>query len=820
MRTVFELKVWHQDERSCFFLLLWDNRSKKLTASLPYPIELQKAYQLWQQRYHRFYKLSVPQSPGNSGRLNPGSGDLAHDLTEAEKGLVKGFQRWLGEGDGRTIQQQIQNELAQLARLNPHQHGGADVFLACDSDDIARLPWELWSLATDTFPADTLRIVRTAMDEPEGGLRPRGALPGRKARILAVLGNDPNLPLQEDWKSVRSLRSMAHIEQFSWQPDDTVVAIKQKFAHVICDSRGWDVLFFAGHSDETMVTGGRIAITPKVSLSISELEEYLTEARENGLQLAIFNSCNGLSIANSLVTLGLQVVVMREPIRNDVAQSFLKPLCQQLAKHQDIHRALLSASHHLQSAERFAYPSTHLIPSFFSPSGAIAYRLAPFGWKKQLRQWLPTKQEALVLTTATLLTLINAASLQPLKTLGLELLNRRIWSQAIYRNITHQIPKNTPAPVLLVAIDQKSINKARSQLEGFQHLPMDREYLANLIQQLSDSNINVIGIDYLLDEEKPKEEKLANVVQQSVQQQGTWFIFGSMERDDLRVHEKIASPEWSLNGDVYGHYWQVKLPIDITCVEACPFAYLLSLANTLNQSPSPDLPQPDLQSQDNFQQRLSIFLSQLYQGQADGPLKKAQSPLNLPVVIDYSIPPEYVYKHIPAWKFLEDAALQQDLSQQVAIIASGGYYDAEDKRDMLPALQYWCDSKYGQIYAQENCPRSLTGGEIHAYTTHHLLSSHQIVRIPDWWMIFAAALLGKWAALTLSQQQANRHQRYRLLFLLATMTYGLIGLQAYIWAEILLPWLLPSAIFWAYVIYGRHPMGKLHKLSKAESIYK
>ena len=364
MRTVFELKVWRKDEQSCFFLLLWDNRKKQQTASQPYSKDIQKWYQRWRQRYYRFYQLHSPHPLSNSGRLNPSSGDPGHDLMEAEKGLVQAFQRWLGEGEVRNLQQRIRDQFARITQSpqNPQDLGGAlgvDIFLACDSDDMARLPWEAWPLAPEFASPGAVRIVRTAMNEPEGN-RAKSVYRRGKARILAILGDDPGLPLQEDWKAVRSLKSIAQVKRFIWQPEDAATTIKQEFAAKIRDSRGWDVLFFAGHSDDTAATGGRMAIAPNVSLSISEIEEYLTQARENGLQLAIFNSCSGLSIANSLVDLGLQVVVMREPIRNDAAQSFLKPLCQQLAQHKDIHSALLTASQHLQSAERFAYPSAHL----------------------------------------------------------------------------------------------------------------------------------------------------------------------------------------------------------------------------------------------------------------------------------------------------------------------------------------------------------------------------------------------------------------------------------------------------------------------------
>ena len=819
MRTVFELKVWHKDEQSCFFLLLWDNRKKQLAASLTYSKDIQKWYQRWRQRYYRFYRLSSPQALSNSGRLNPGSGDPGHDLMEAERELVQAFQRWLGEGEVRNIQQRIRDQVARVTqpasasdRELAHQPG-VDIFLACDSDDMARLPWEAWPLAPEFASPGAVRMVRTAMNEMEGNRALKSSPRCRKARILAILGDDPGLPLQEDWKAVRSLKSIAKVERFTWQPEDDVTTIKRKFAAAICDSRGWDVLFFAGHSDETMATGGRMAIAPNVSLSISEIEEHLTQARENGLQLAIFNSCSGLSIANALVDLGLQVAVMREPIRNDVAQSFLKPLCQQLAQYKDIHEALLTASQHLQSAEKFAYPSAHLIPSFFSPSGTVPYRIESVGWKRQLkkfiptRQWLPTLGEAI--TFGAILTLSLIPDLQN------PLLDLRVLFQASYRHLTDQlytdeIQSPPGQSVLLIAIDQESLdqeslNRSKAGMEKISPWPINREYLARLITRLSEMEARVVGIDFFTHTQQPGEEKLAKALQSAVGEQSSWFVLAVSKKDGWLVRDEVANPNWSLQGDINFYKWDVKLPNDSTCTDLCPFGYLLTLADTLDQQT--DAPRTNLQSQSDFQLEVSGYIREqqrLGRDNSVSSLTQAHPPLGLRSIIDFSIPPEQAYKSISAQEVLSKPLskhdLQQNIEQSVVIIASGGYVGAEDNFAVPPAIAYWCHSRQLVKQQKKNCPEVFSGGEVHAYMVHQLLSSHQVVQIPDWWMVCLAALFGKGVMLILLKQPANQRKKQTLILIGANVVYGLLGLQVYISVSTLIPWLLPSALFWTYVI--------------------
>ncbi|MEC4814157.1 MAG: hypothetical protein SAK29_12910, partial [Scytonema sp. PMC 1069.18] len=89
----------------------------------------------------------------------------------------------------------------------------------------------------------------------------------------------------------------------------------------------WDILFFAGHS-QTEGDIGRIYINEHPtnnSLTIEQLQEALKAAIENGLQLAIFNSCDGLGLSLSLEKLNIPTtIVMREPVPNLVAEEFFQ----------------------------------------------------------------------------------------------------------------------------------------------------------------------------------------------------------------------------------------------------------------------------------------------------------------------------------------------------------------------------------------------------------------------------------------------------------------------------------------------------------------
>jgi hypothetical protein len=177
-------------------------------------------------------------------------------------------------------------------------------------------------------------------------------------------------------------------------------------------------------------------------------------------------------------------------------------------------------------------------------------------------------------------------------------------------------------------------------------------------------------------------------------------------------------------------------------------------------------------------------------------------------IIDFSIPPDRAYDRIPAWQLLgQDGATPAlpYLSRQVVIIAAGGYDEAgikSNQADYFPlpaAMGFWRDRLHPAT--SRDFPTNFTGAEAHAYMIHHLLSNRLVVPIPDLWLVLLAAIAAKAVVLMGRSAARDKRLRYTQLGLITLpIWYGLIGLQLYISISVLLPWLLPSSLFWVYVL--------------------
>lgn len=828
--SVFHLKV-QRVEQVCLFELSW-GRGQQLNATLPYPETLSVLYQEWNSGYLNFYNTALRGRvvENNTGMIAPPPVDWHAKLVQAEAKLLYEFHQWLRNGDLYEIRARI----AQAVRDGEKGRGGEgkrgrrlqliDIFLTCNPLELERLPWEAWEIGTEFATAGRIWIVRKPINiqGTTGTVRKHRG----RARVLAILGDDTGLNFEADRQAVKSLSAVAEIQFVGWQPKKNIEALKTEIVEAITNEQGWDILFFAGHSNETILTGGELAIAPGVSLFLKEIEQPLLVAKERGLQFALFNSCKGLSLANALINLGLsQVAVMREPIHNQVAQEFLLRFLQRLAEYEDVHESLLAACRYLKLDKQFSYPSAYLVPSLFRHPDAPLFRLEPFGFKHQLKRWLPTKREAIALS---LLALVSCSlSVQNI------LLERRVLSQAVYRHWTGQVPQQTP-PLLLVHIDDQSIIEAGIKDPN----PMDREYLAKLVNKLSTLKAKVVGIDYLLDrphgernnsQENSPDGILAQSLEKAVQQQQTWFVFAAV-RDSTEqwvgVLPEIASLNWSLQGNSYLFHWRERLgymrlvPPKDASSRNLPFAYLMALAYRLNLESAYSPPQPQLQpKRDDFLSQLVHYLGS--QHKQDYTTFFSPSSRLHPVtrfayglgqmwlhpIIDFSIPPDQVYQRIPAWEFLQmtsDSPQLNTLNQQAVMIAAGGYGqnpgvevggNENDLFHVPAAINYWRTQRHFS-----DPRRIFTGGEAHAYVFHNFLTRRAVVPLPNLWVIAIAALLGKGTALLLAQPQYQSRRWVAVLLVSVTAAYGVVGLQVYIWGAVLLPWLFPSLTFWTFVL--------------------
>lgn len=400
------------------------------------------------------------------------------------------------------------------------------------------------------------------------------------------------------------------------------------------------------------------------------------------------------------------------------------------------------------------------------------------------------------------------------------LLEKRVLTQAVYRQLTNQVDAAASPPVLLVQIDNESINKA-----GISNpRPINREYLAQIVDKLLELKATVVGIDYLLDRPNKGDRTLFNSLKTGLTSSPpTRFVFATTRDNNgnwLSINPQIATDNWSLFGEIELLPWYMQLlPSTNDNPKPRPFASLLALSQQLQQLPNS--PQPQLQNKQEFWNQINTYINNDVNNRTILKSKRTRlqpltavsyylSQMWLHPIIDFSIPPKQVYQIIPAWKLLEEGVgnreqgVEKDKKispSQIVIIAPGGYGEAgtgqdnQDNFELPAAMRYWRnqDNPY-------NTRGVLTGGKAHAYMTHHYLNNRMVIPIPDLWIIGLTIILGKITSLYLSNNP-EQNRKYLILITIGYATISLISLQLYISsAAILLPWLLPTITFWFYLL--------------------
>lgn len=783
---VFRLKV-QKVEQICLFELSW-GQGQTLTVKVDYPDFLTKLYEDWRFAYLQFYQSEHLRGRTANGGVAEIVVDWHAELVRAETKLMYEFHRWLRSAELYEIRARIasagQESISDSS--TPTQ-----LFLTCAPIELDRFPWEAWEL--EFAATGTIQIIRAPFSISDAAAAsPR---PG-KPRILAILGDDTGLDFKTDQDAVRSLRRMADIQFVGWQPNLTPAQVIGQITSAIADPMGWDILFFAGHSNETQLTGGELGIAPGVSISIHEIKPQLIAAKKRGLKVAIFNSCSGLSIADALIDLGFgQVVVMREPIHNCVAQEFLIHFLNGLSKRLDVYESVLSARQFLRMEKSHTYPSASLVPSLFCHPGAPLFRLETRPWRDRTRKLMPTRIEAVATAIG-----VAFSILAPVQNV---LHEGRLYTQARYRSITNQIPTHQAPPVALIQMDTDSFKKAG--VEDFQ--PLDRAYLASILDRLVQLKAGTVGFDVLLDSPKNTrtgDRLLGKAVQKAVRQ-NHWLVFGSIMKSEQEIgvseQSHITKPSWTMQGVLNANPFYVKLP-DQNCPERCPIDYLLALLHSGREEVSGlPTPQVDAKARSTLDLREQLFktLKQHALPKSNAAtLLQWSPPFDVEPFIDFSLPPQVAYQLIPAWQLLDSSYQFPMLPKQVVLVAPGsderlGMGDKPDRFAPPAALSFWNPQQAW-----------LTGGESHAYMIHHWLRQHLITPIPALWLVGAAIVLGKAMSIGL-QRRSTRWNQARKLQVITGLSgtaalYGLISLQLYVSALVLLPWLLPSAVFLAYVL--------------------
>ena len=312
----------------------------QFTGTLPPAPELVEAYRQWQKLYLALQTAGglrrwADAMPPSVAAFEIDETDLTNvsteDLIKQGQQLSAVLNLWLSSSTFTPVEQQLRTYLQPTDIIQ--------VIVQTVDPWLRRLPWHLWNFF-DAYPAAEPAL---------GSLHYRGVSAGAGARtrlrILAVLGNSQGIDVTQDQLLLSQLPQADVI--FLAEPT------RAELDHWLWQDQGWDILFFAGHSATTPDgTQGHLAINRDRHLSIAELRHALNHAISRGLTLAIFNSCDGLGLAHELADLNIpQLVVMREPVPDFVAQAFLKSWLQRFSQGIPLSQALRQARQQLQGLE-------------------------------------------------------------------------------------------------------------------------------------------------------------------------------------------------------------------------------------------------------------------------------------------------------------------------------------------------------------------------------------------------------------------------------------------------------------------------------------
>ena len=265
-------------------------------------------------------------SSRNSSRIKikgAGKTNISEDDPNAVcEGLKAEMNKWLESDDFfKKIEVKLRTEIRDRSDF-------VEIFLECDNSKIGQLPWDVWKfreiycnceiiLSSSEYGTVTQQATAAGMPLPSQG------------RILGVSGNSKGIDIKKDTQEIEKYLGDRCELKFINEP--TI----QELHDQLFDEKGWQVFFYAGHSDcDENVANGLLYINENDSVTLEPLKGGMKQAIFKGLQLLIFNSCSSLGIATDLVAEGIplpSVIVMRAPLPDAIAHAFVKSLFRYLA---------------------------------------------------------------------------------------------------------------------------------------------------------------------------------------------------------------------------------------------------------------------------------------------------------------------------------------------------------------------------------------------------------------------------------------------------------------------------------------------------------
>lgn len=458
-----------------------------LQGKLPSHLELLQAYNNWRSNYRRLDgRNRIKAKPGQLTNVSLAS--LQEDCRKAALNLQERFNLWLQTDSFRPIKEKC------LESLTPDDEVRLLVRSTCRI--VPRLPWQRWDLVERY---DKIEIAFSLLASEDKGVIRRDYRQN-KIKILAILGNNEGIDLEKDRKNLKRLAGAQ------------VTFLNQPYRHEISDrlwDKHWDIIFFSGHS-ETKEETGLLHLNATESLTVADLKEGLKKAIKRGLQIAIFNSCDGLGLAWELQTLHIpQAVVMREPVPDAVAQQFLQYFLKEFSGGKSFYQAVGNAKKQLQGLED-KYPCASWLPLIIQNAATTPPTWHHLRYGDRLlvqKRLLQVAAIASLLVTGGIMGARQTGFFQPfeLKTYDSLVKLRALLS-----------PEPKDPRLLIVAIAQADLEyQDRAGMNRKNGESLSDRALAQLLQKLVSYQPRVIGLDLYRD--RAIDPQYRKIIQQTEQ---------------------------------------------------------------------------------------------------------------------------------------------------------------------------------------------------------------------------------------------------------------------------------------------------------------
>ncbi|NEQ40411.1 MAG: CHAT domain-containing protein [Okeania sp. SIO3I5] len=323
------------------------------SSNLPANSEIPQLYQNWSQKYEKLreyhqnsgflprIKMNKKKSKSSS-QINQGIEEIISQIQELEKEWRSLLNNWLNDPNFHKIEKELRTIFNRSDKVR----------LIIQSEDILmqRIPWHLWDFFSD------YQFAETAIGLPEANRVEKLNIAREKIRILAIFGDDKGINVEADKQYLSSLSSEAEIVSL-------VKPSRQELDQKLWDETGWDILCFSGHSkSKADGSTGYFDLGNETKMTVEELENSLGKTIRKGLQLAIFNSCDGLGLARQLAKLHIPaIIVMREEVPDVVAQQFFQNFLELFASGKSLYISMREAREKLQIMED-KFPGASWLP--------------------------------------------------------------------------------------------------------------------------------------------------------------------------------------------------------------------------------------------------------------------------------------------------------------------------------------------------------------------------------------------------------------------------------------------------------------------------